>query len=271
MKCRASIICEKPTAMSAKEAFEMNEEAKKHNNLVTIIDHELRFLPSFKLMLDYAQNKIGDVFWIEGEFSSGTRLTNMPWNWWNDKSKGGGLLGAVGSHIIDALHFITNKKITEVHGFLHTHQKEKKVKDSDTLLPVTADEIFTTQLKVGSSTFGIIKANALQSGDFTYKITICGSLGSITWNTGKVFHANVGEKKSQLIYEDVYDSDPALNTPWGHGTVLLAEALKCKLMNGDPNALSPAATFEDGLYIQRVIDAIQESNSSHNWVTVQTN
>ena len=28
------------------------------------------------------------------------------WSWWNDASQGGGALGAIGSHLIDALRFL---------------------------------------------------------------------------------------------------------------------------------------------------------------------
>jgi predicted dehydrogenase len=55
---------------------------------------------------------------------------------------------------------------------------------------------------------------------------------------------------------------------FGTGTVYLARALRSAL-EGDRSALSPAATFEDGLVQQRVLDAARSSHGAEGrWVTV---
>jgi len=264
------VLCEKPTALSAKEAFEMFEEARKHPNQIAIIDHELRFLPTFIQMREHIINGfIGDVYWMDAEFASGSRLVNKVWDWWSDKSKGGGALGAVGSHLIDSLHFFTNMKITEVSGMLLTTVKERTIEETNTPAPVTSDDIFNVQLKIGSKVCGSLKANSTQAGEMVYKFVVCGTLGTIIWSSGKLYVAKAGEKKCDLLLEDQYDtSDPALNSAWGHGTLLLAKALKEKILNPKEHSLAPAATFEDGLYIQQVIDAIHSSNSNRTWITV---
>ncbi|HEX9502161.1 MAG TPA: Gfo/Idh/MocA family oxidoreductase, partial [Thermoanaerobaculia bacterium] len=41
------VLCEKPTALNAGEAEKLVEAARKRPNQIAIIDHELRFLPSF--------------------------------------------------------------------------------------------------------------------------------------------------------------------------------------------------------------------------------
>src|SRR5438067_7107186 len=41
------VVCEKPTALNASEAQRLVEAAQKRPNQIAIIDHELRFLPSF--------------------------------------------------------------------------------------------------------------------------------------------------------------------------------------------------------------------------------
>ena len=48
---------------------------------------------------------------------------------------------------------------------------------------------------------------------------------------------------------------------FGTGTYFLGRALKTALDDGDRTALADAATFEDGLMQQRVLDAARESSA----------
>jgi hypothetical protein len=49
---------------------------------------------------------------------------------------------------------------------------------------------------------------------------------------------------------------------FGTGTLFLGRALRATLDDGDRDALAPAATFEDGLMQQRVLDAARASSAS---------
>src|ERR1051325_9021928 len=42
------VLCEKPTALNAGEAQQMLDAAKRHSKQIAIIDHELRFVPSWR-------------------------------------------------------------------------------------------------------------------------------------------------------------------------------------------------------------------------------
>lgn len=47
--------------------------------------------------------------------------------WWNEKEKGGGIIGAAGVHMIDQLHFITGQKISHINAITETFVKEKRM------------------------------------------------------------------------------------------------------------------------------------------------
>src|SRR3954451_10171429 len=100
------VICEKPTALNVDEATQLVAAAKKHPDRITLVDHELRFLPSFRA----ARERIGDlggIRYAEVRYASPSRGDRTrSWNWWSDAEKGGGILGAVGSHFVDALRFL---------------------------------------------------------------------------------------------------------------------------------------------------------------------
>jgi predicted dehydrogenase len=52
---------------------------------------------------------------------------------WHDRKEGGGFLGAMGSHMIDLLSFVTNQRIAQVNAQLLTIFPEKK--DAKTGIP----------------------------------------------------------------------------------------------------------------------------------------
>ena len=56
---------------------------------------------------------------------------------------------------------------------------------------------------------------------------------------------------------------------FGSGTYLLGRAIRSALDDGDRSALADAATFDDGLAQQRVLDAARMSNAKGGaWVTL---
>src|SRR5438093_2405826 len=99
------VICEKPTAMNAKEAEQLVATAKRHPSQIALIDHELRFLPAWRTARERI-GEIGPLRHAEVRYASPSRGDrNREWNWWSDAKQGGGIWGAVGSHFIDALRY----------------------------------------------------------------------------------------------------------------------------------------------------------------------
>src|SRR5437016_2327030 len=51
------VLCEKPTALNVAEAEQLVAAARDHPDQISLIDHELRFLPSFRV----ARERIGEL------------------------------------------------------------------------------------------------------------------------------------------------------------------------------------------------------------------
>src|SRR5215212_1238028 len=99
------LLCEKPTAVNAAEAEQLLEAGRRNPGRVAIIDHELRFLPSFRAARE-RMDELGGVRYAEVRYASPSRGDrSREWNWWSDAARGGGIWGAVGSHFVDALRF----------------------------------------------------------------------------------------------------------------------------------------------------------------------
>ena len=95
----AHVLCEKPTAMNAKEATQMLETAEKYNR-IHMIDHELRFNPNRKKIREWiSSGEIGKIQHINILNVSNSWLdpSSRPKDdWWSLSSRGGGRMGANG-------------------------------------------------------------------------------------------------------------------------------------------------------------------------------
>lgn len=117
------IVCEKPFMMNQDQSLEIINMAKQYDVKV-VVDFEWRYFPirqRAKELLD--KQKIGDILHIEHHISSARyeTLTNEALGWMGKKEKFGGMLGALGTHMIDNVRWMTSQEITYVQGMLHTH------------------------------------------------------------------------------------------------------------------------------------------------------
>src|SRR5438128_546471 len=83
-----------------------------------------------------------------------------PWNWWSERSKGGGLLGAVGSHLIDGLR-VWRGEITAVSARLDTFVRERKLPDADGFRAVDSDDTFAFLCHFADGGEGLVTATAV--------------------------------------------------------------------------------------------------------------
>jgi predicted dehydrogenase len=142
------VLCEKPAAMNADESRRMRDRAAE-SRLFAHVDHELRFLPSRRRMREMIlAGEVGRVRHANVLFRSDSRAAaGKAWDWWSDEKAGGGVLGAIGSHAVDALRWLLGAEVSEVSAALATHVTERV--DGRTGAPrrVTTDDEATMLLR----------------------------------------------------------------------------------------------------------------------------
>src|SRR5207247_9286859 len=70
-----------------------------------------------------------------------------PWTWWFDAARGGGILGAVGSHYIDLVRYWTGSEPSQVAGAAATFVKERRDERGITH-PATAGEFASFPMRM---------------------------------------------------------------------------------------------------------------------------
>jgi predicted dehydrogenase len=269
------VICEKPMAMNAAEAHVMTEQAAQHRFQLAIIDHELRFNPTWRRLKELIdEGFVGDIQHVSVTIAAGFRHSaQRPWNWWSQQSAGGGLLGALGSHALDAVRWLFGE-IEAVSSTVSTLVPERKDSKTGEMRANETDDYVAALLRIASPRGRVIHGTLLLSALFASggknNITVVGSNGTIVLDGDETLSAAQGFNHS---FEDMSLTDRAREVAWLPDNIwarsfyhLAREAVQAVRENR--TEISHAATFADGLRCQEAIDAIKQAQAEQRWVKV---
>lgn len=114
------VTCEKPIALNVEQAFEMADAASKRN-LIGMSNFPYRDNPAvqaFKKLLE--EGYVGDILHVSASYHGGFGLRRNP-NWRSIRARSGaGILGDLGSHLIDLVRYITGEEFAAVSGNMMT-------------------------------------------------------------------------------------------------------------------------------------------------------
>ena len=261
------VLCEKPTAMNDAEATELVEAARNHPERIAIIDHELRFLPAWRETRERI-HEIGPIRYAEVRYSSPARGDrSRAWNWWSDANRGGGVWGAVGSHFADALRYF-GMEFEAVQALMRTTIDERPFEGSTRA--VTSDDWASVHFRMRGGSAVSMSFSVVSGGpDESSVMTIHGEHGALRFIGEEVLISKNRAAFTRFAGDALADRPGnSHGGAFGTGTLHLGRALRAALDDGDRSALTPAATFADGLMQQRVLDAARKSASRGGWVEV---
>ena len=266
------VLCEKPTALHAGEAAEMLAAAKASGR-IHLIDHELRFNPRRRRMAELVKEGfLGHVYTVDYRMAGSYRIDpTRPWSWWSDEAQGGGVLGALGSHAVDSIRSWLGE-IAEVRGSLQTCIKERPDPESGTPRAVTSDDYAAAWLRLEQGGEVNLTLSAVTREDPWQKIGLHGEKGSLVLDEHqrlwKRAHGDGGY--TEVLVEDSPLPPPGSKVPdtvWARAFLLYAQAIREAILRNQAT-VPGAATFEDGLRNQQVLDAVRESSKRGDWVSV---
>jgi predicted dehydrogenase len=271
-----AVLCEKPMALNAGEAARMAEKAKAAG-VLALIDHELRFLNSRRVMRGMLQTgAIGSVRHCNYVFRSDYRgIAGPAWDWWSDEKMGGGALGAIGSHVVDSFPWLLSTEVTQVLGMLTTHIKQRPDKaGGGGLRPVTTDDEAKLLFRFsdGPHTEGATGAasiSVVESGKYENRLEVYGTKGALmVEETGELWLSPTGSGTWRPVQVDQDHMAQGMREgSWSRGFTAFSVAI-CEALRAGKTSVKDAATFEDGYRVQLALDAIRVSNESGCWVTV---
>jgi predicted dehydrogenase len=234
------VLCEKPFAMDVGEAQRM-KAAADHTPVVAMVDFEFRFLPARAYVTDLIkEGYIGDIRMADFLIHFGRRSDagDGPFNWWSEESKGGGLLGAFGSHTVDTLQLQLGpprRLLCELATFVAEREGQRVTSDDSYSLDDARYGVYGSQ---GQLIVTSIEGTELRGG-------------------------RRADGKSRILeIPPKYHLEPE--------TAMLRAPFRALLNRFvyaiDNHMPSPSPNFEDGLNSQIMLDAARTSSKSKIWI-----
>ena len=261
------ILAEKPMAMDLAEAKEMKAAADRAG-IMALIDHELRFQSGRQLAWRMLRDRaIGKVRHAKYNFRAPHRGDpSIAWNWWSDAEQGGGALGAINSHVIDSFNWLLGTEISSVFCQLQTHVKERPFEGG--MREVTTDDEANMILRFADAELtkdatGLVSVSMAEQPEYVNRVEIFGTDGAMRIDhRGELYIAKNRETAWTPVEVDLGQDVPGgPDTGFSRGFMALAPFIIEALRDG-ATSIEHAATFEDGVKVQKVLDAARESNST---------
>jgi predicted dehydrogenase len=258
------ILAEKPMAMNVAEAEEM-AAASEAAGVLALIDHELRFQRGRQRAWQMLrEGEIGRVRHAKCNFRAPHRGDpTAAWNWWSDAEQGGGALGAISSHAIDSLHWLLGTEISSVFCQLQTHVKQRPFNGGTR--EVTADDEANMLLRFAGGGLtddatGVVSVSMVEQPEYMNRIEFFGTDGAIRVDhRGELYLEKNGETEWSPTEIDLGEVLPGADTGFSRGFMAFAPRIVEAIRKGE-RTIEHAATFADGLKVQRVLDAARASD-----------
>lgn len=256
------VLCEKPTALHRFQAAEMRDEALRRG-LVLGINHEFRFFPARRHALDLVrQGAIGRP--RRGEISGRYPLWHSPsargMTWLSDRSRGGGILGALGSHHTDCLRTFFGEPRTVLASVRVLQPQRGPTADRPEPGTATADDACTLHYGFDGGATGLVDLNATTPYRWE-RFEIQGEEATLRWNeTGYALWRIVAGREPEevpipaALALERREGDRPLVAPFRVMVARLVDAIAGRVPL-EPN-------FDDAVAVQSALDAARRSGDA---------
>lgn len=251
------VFCEKPISYTLSEARAMREAARSAG-VVTLVDHTYRWLPIYVYARQLLhEGRIGKLHRGLFHYLAGNgREKSDAWRF--DASRGNGVLGDLGSHMMDLARFLIGD-IVEVNPRLDVHVPHRS--DVDLIAP---NDLASIIVRFADGETGEIVASKIDCRN-GQRVELHGSEGSIniewTFTESQIRCISGEELKDEVLEVPVeLGGSPTIDEMLDHySTYDAGPRLFVRSILGDAAA---APTFDDGYRVQQVIQAAVDSNAT---------
>lgn len=265
----AHVHCEKPTAMHRFQAAEMALRATAAGR-VAGINHEFRFFPARQYALALAQSgSIGAIRRAEilGRYPLWTTPASRGMTWLSDATRGGGILGALGSHHTDCLRTFLGEPQSVIAHVRVSQPIRGDAAQGSARGTATADDAFTLEYTFASGATALIDLDATAPYRWE-RFEVHGEQATLRWDeTGyRLWRIEPGQEAAELEIPVQYhiervEGDPALVAPFR----VLVQKLYEAIDTGAP--LSPDFAT-DAVPVQSALDAARAASEAGTRVAV---
>lgn len=291
------VVCEKPLATKIHEAEELLEIAKE-TGLVQAVHFNLRYYPLVRQMKRMREKgDLGEVYSVIGSYLQDWLFYNTDYNWRLETAQSGDsrAIADIGSHLIDAIEYITGLSITAVMADFNTVHKTRKkplkaietysgkmLKPEDYAdVPIGTEDYASVLLRFDNGSKGVVTVSQVSAGRKNQlKVEISGSKKNLHWNSESPNELWIGsrDEANSLLMRDpaLFDAEAAslISFPGGHNegfpdtSKQMFKEIYAAIREGKQPEQPAYPTFEDGYRELVLCERILESNQKEGWVEV---
>ena len=267
------VLLEKPLANTLAEAEAMTAAARaaRPKGVQSMVGFNYRRVPALALAKELiSEGRVGTVRHVRAAYLQDWLADeSSPMTWRLKKeSAGSGALGDIASHAIDQVLFLLGDQVTEASGRLQTFVNQRP--GANGLEDVTVDDTAWATLTLASGAIASVEASRMATGQKnSLKLEIYGDKGAIVFdlenlNELQFLDATLPVREQGFRRILVNEPEhPYIGAWWPQGHVIGWEHtftheirdFLAAIDGGTP----PSPSFEEGLAVQRVLAAIEES------------
>jgi predicted dehydrogenase len=273
------VLCEKPLANTLAEAEAMAAAAGRaaSRGVRSMTGFNYRRVPALALARQLvAAGRIGQVRHVRASYLQDWLVDPaFPLTWRLRRERAGsGALGDLGAHIVDLAQYLTSDLITGVSAVTATFVGERPLPEAAAGAPrsgpVTVDDaaVFTARLRSGA--LASFEATRFATGRKNQlRIELNGDRGSLAFDLERLNELQFcdrGDDPVEAGFRRILVTEaghPYLSGWWPPGHVLGWEHTFTHqvrdLVAAIATATDPAPSFQDGLQVQRVLAAVEQS------------
>ncbi|HEV7282970.1 MAG TPA: Gfo/Idh/MocA family oxidoreductase [Pirellulaceae bacterium] len=291
------VLCEKPLAMNSRETSELVRIASESGHAAGVC-YNVRYYP---LCLEAAdrvrRGEVGELFHVAGSYAQDWLFHPTDFNWRVVAEEGGELraVADIGTHWLDLIQFVTNRKIASLCADLQTvHPERRRPKGGvETFSGKLSKSVETEAIEVTTEDYGCLMllfegggrgvvwvSQAVAGRKNALRFELAGSKRSLAWESERPNELWIGSRDSA---NETLIRDPALlgdsarrhaDYPGGHNEGFpdtfkqLFRSFYDYVAAGDYAAPCSFPTFADGHREVLLCEAVLKSHRERRWVDV---
>ena len=271
VKAGKHLLLEKPIGLNADEVMELQRNALKRN-LKIAVDYEYRAVPLFmQAKRIISQQEIDEPYFVKLDWLMSSRANpDRPWNWYSDEEAGGGVLGALGTHAFDMIHWLIGPTHS-LSAINSTSIKERFCPKSKTNKLVTSEDLSISQLQIKSIHNNLIPVqvnlSAVTRHSKGFSLEIYGRNGTLILSSDnqKDYVHGFGlwfSSKGDVLKNIQPDSDISFQKIWTDGRIAPVARIQNWWAQSIKEGTPIIPGLVEGLSSQKVCDKVKESNST---------
>ncbi|MGK7939806.1 MAG: Gfo/Idh/MocA family protein [Crocosphaera sp.] len=268
------LLLEKPMAMSAQETKELYHLAAK-NNVVATADFEFRYVPAWQMLAEQLQQGyVGQTRLIKIDWLVASRANpERGWNWYARKDKGGGVLGAVGSHAFDYIHWLFGPVKRLSANLICAIKERPDPLENGKLKPVDADDTCLIMLELTDGTPVQLTISSVTYNGRGHWLEVYGDKGTLVLGSDNLkdyvhgFHLQAGLAGKPLTEVEI-PKRLAFPQVFTDGRLAPFIRILDRWVESIDQKQSLTPSLYEGVYSQLLMDLTHESSEKAAWVDV---